>query len=716
MARRASIRTFLFRGIEKWKMDEFVEFIPILLHLSLLFFFVGLCIFLSTISRAVSSVIIIIMSFCVSFYLFATLAPVLDPSAPYQTPISSILWRILQRLGGRYAHCRLRHSHPFHSASIMHNDVELASSTIDIGREEVAIYPVIQDNALRRDSTAMSWVYEKITDEEDLERFADTIPGILHSWENRGVWHDAFKVKLDYWIVESRLISLLNTTSKSNASSIDRSQQVKRATLSIDALFAIAKDAIRYWEPNTSMVYARPLPLVYNLGPLSRAIGDWEDDPKLSTKAFCASVMFAHRELLSASQRMRLPAPIDTLRLSKNADEALKAVSELRRILDQVVKKQKLCSQTDVATLLQVYFAVVQTKCQDIQEWMDAMGHALHCFHRAPLMSPYSSLPRRGIQLQYRNMPFLPPNLELFLYPHQVLRHFDWVKSSGPRFYESSDLLPSWFPTAYHGIAHQYMPVAQTKESTSQQAFRYPATSEANRAESLGSGSVLLPAPNPRDTLPILSLLDIMGPIQSADVLQIHWDSTGDCEHGLGIFYPDQHLLSIVPQGPFTTFASILQDLTAGGNATGLLTLIIALKSVKLPKNADISLIHQILGTLFPLRWKKFNIGPEGSQVLCVGALCEILKWERDASPETPCLFSSDDIHRILRSILHFDSQLSVEKAEQMLGDLLIPETTDIKDVSVIEEREQLRARMRTLYDRVQRQRSKWRGTEGTKD
>ncbi|KAG6838527.1 hypothetical protein C0991_010909, partial [Blastosporella zonata] len=208
------------------------------------------------------------------------------------------------------------------------------------GREEVALYPVIHTDALRRDSTAMSWIYEKIADEEELERFMETIPGILHSWENREVWRDAFKVKFDYWVVETRIISFLNTASKISSSGIDRFQQVKRATLSIDALFALAKDAIRHWEPYTSTVYARPLSLDYNLGPLSRAIDDWQDHPQLSTKAFCASVMFAHRELRSASQRIQLPFQVDIHRLSKKADEALRTVSELRPILERVVEQQ----------------------------------------------------------------------------------------------------------------------------------------------------------------------------------------------------------------------------------------------------------------------------------------------------------------------------------------------------------------------------------------
>ncbi|KAG6909814.1 hypothetical protein DXG01_015307 [Tephrocybe rancida] len=91
--RRARVRAFLYDGTKKWKMYLIVKYIPTLLHISLFLFFAGLYIFLFHINLAVSRAVAAVILLCLMFYAFATIVPLFDPSAPYETPLTAPLWR-----------------------------------------------------------------------------------------------------------------------------------------------------------------------------------------------------------------------------------------------------------------------------------------------------------------------------------------------------------------------------------------------------------------------------------------------------------------------------------------------------------------------------------------------------------------------------------------------------------------------------------------------
>ncbi|KAG6905809.1 hypothetical protein DXG01_000605 [Tephrocybe rancida] len=85
--RRARVRAFLFTGSEKWRMDQVVESIPPLFHMSLFLFFAGLFTFLSSLNKAVTGAVVAIVASFMCFYGLATFAPLLDFSAPSETPL-----------------------------------------------------------------------------------------------------------------------------------------------------------------------------------------------------------------------------------------------------------------------------------------------------------------------------------------------------------------------------------------------------------------------------------------------------------------------------------------------------------------------------------------------------------------------------------------------------------------------------------------------------
>lgn len=91
---KARVRALLFLGVLKYRMPRAFETSGILLHISVLFFFVGLVIFFFTIFKAVAIIVAIFVGLFGFLYLMMTIFPCLDYRCPYVTPLSNIWWYI----------------------------------------------------------------------------------------------------------------------------------------------------------------------------------------------------------------------------------------------------------------------------------------------------------------------------------------------------------------------------------------------------------------------------------------------------------------------------------------------------------------------------------------------------------------------------------------------------------------------------------------------
>jgi hypothetical protein len=91
---RARVRSFLFFGVEKYRIHLAVKTAPTLLHLSVFLFFIGLVVFFFTISRTVAIVVSVTVGLFGLAYFALTILPCLDPSCPYSTPMSSLWWSL----------------------------------------------------------------------------------------------------------------------------------------------------------------------------------------------------------------------------------------------------------------------------------------------------------------------------------------------------------------------------------------------------------------------------------------------------------------------------------------------------------------------------------------------------------------------------------------------------------------------------------------------
>ena len=95
---RAKTREFRYLGMERWKLAEMIEILPLLFQISLLLFAIGLAIFLFNISTSSFGVIAAIFGIGVFYYAVTTSISVFATSSPFQSPPSRALRRVYQHV------------------------------------------------------------------------------------------------------------------------------------------------------------------------------------------------------------------------------------------------------------------------------------------------------------------------------------------------------------------------------------------------------------------------------------------------------------------------------------------------------------------------------------------------------------------------------------------------------------------------------------------
>ncbi|KAK7688638.1 hypothetical protein QCA50_008176 [Cerrena zonata] len=103
--------------MKHWQVFELASFLPLLLQLALLLFFIGLGLFLHDLNSLVGWITTAVMLFWFSFFLLTTIAPVFSSQCPCKTPILKELLRHIRHIS---------HAWPLHLAH------RLYDSTIEL--------------------------------------------------------------------------------------------------------------------------------------------------------------------------------------------------------------------------------------------------------------------------------------------------------------------------------------------------------------------------------------------------------------------------------------------------------------------------------------------------------------------------------------------------------------------------------------------------------
>jgi len=96
--KKAQLRAFFSDAVGGSLVLPMVRSLRAMLHLSLFLFFAGLIIFLYNTHNTVFIALISWMALSIAAYMYITVLPILRPNSPYNTPFSSLIWRLFTGL------------------------------------------------------------------------------------------------------------------------------------------------------------------------------------------------------------------------------------------------------------------------------------------------------------------------------------------------------------------------------------------------------------------------------------------------------------------------------------------------------------------------------------------------------------------------------------------------------------------------------------------
>jgi hypothetical protein len=175
--KRARIFTFLYYGLQRFRMHAVVGLIPLLLHLSLLFFFGGLVAFLVDVNRAVAYVAAGLLAVIFILYGYVTVLPLIQFDCPYKTPLSNVFWNVR-----RYFLRRLAFYQGLPDDA--HDELPLSLEGVNLHRRSM-VNAMIAKATVRsipreeRDNRALVWTMKSLADDDELEPFVEGIPSAI---------------------------------------------------------------------------------------------------------------------------------------------------------------------------------------------------------------------------------------------------------------------------------------------------------------------------------------------------------------------------------------------------------------------------------------------------------------------------------------------------------------------------------------------------------
>ncbi|KAH9003507.1 hypothetical protein EDB86DRAFT_3073295 [Lactarius hatsudake] len=257
---RARVRTFLFTGMELFRMRQAVEAIPMLLHTSVFLFFAGLVDFFLLFNQTVAWVFIGWIGLFVSVYVAMTIIPNIIFSCPYHTPFTGLFWRLSQLLA--VAGLILRNTFTItldsflrliwrriHGAPIgikslpgrekLMKRIAAHKHWFTKGLQQRVVSNAIETSSLV-DRDALIWTLTKLDEVEQVEDYISRIPGFFNS----RVVPEASKTMLGLMdggdsVLAARLNCLLRSCLSTNA--VDPGIDKNRLYICLKAIWCYAK-------------------------------------------------------------------------------------------------------------------------------------------------------------------------------------------------------------------------------------------------------------------------------------------------------------------------------------------------------------------------------------------------------------------------------------------------------------------------------------------
>ena len=168
----ARIRQLLFEGAKR--LPTVAEFVPGLIHISLILFFWGYGDLIFQIDKTVFITTMVPILICVCLYVYCVIESIRNPQSPYRTPFSGFIWFLIQKLPRRSQY------------TSRSPDKGAKPTSMEVRQEHYAM----KNNPSRkdRDVRAFQWVVDNINGSNETHTFILAMPGSFkHEW-GRNVW------------------------------------------------------------------------------------------------------------------------------------------------------------------------------------------------------------------------------------------------------------------------------------------------------------------------------------------------------------------------------------------------------------------------------------------------------------------------------------------------------------------------------------------------
>lgn len=170
--KRARIRAFFADGVEKFGLAAAVEVLPALLHASVLLFYVGLVDFLFGINHTVAFILLALVTTGVLVYALLTIMPLYYHNSPYQTPISALVWFVIEA-------APLIKLWFLRRTDAVQNAIRERRQKIKQGMR-LALEKKANNPTSQADARALQWTLMSLDEDHELEEFLDGLPGLFH--------------------------------------------------------------------------------------------------------------------------------------------------------------------------------------------------------------------------------------------------------------------------------------------------------------------------------------------------------------------------------------------------------------------------------------------------------------------------------------------------------------------------------------------------------
>ncbi|KAF5368874.1 hypothetical protein D9758_002996 [Tetrapyrgos nigripes] len=218
---QARVLAYSYFGLRRFGMHTFVDTIPILLHISLFFFFAGLVAFLLPVSFPLMCLMASVLAGFILIYFGLSYIPLFFLDAPYRTPLSDFLWRSGNRLHGYI--------------------IRLHGLRGDLSLTEAMIEKSLQESS-DRDSQCMEYTMKQLNFDTELVPMFEAIPEAVLS-PRGGVRLENFKLVaslIQSSEPENSIVSRISHFISISGTSSDPANQVRDMTYCLKALRSLA--------------------------------------------------------------------------------------------------------------------------------------------------------------------------------------------------------------------------------------------------------------------------------------------------------------------------------------------------------------------------------------------------------------------------------------------------------------------------------------------